>query len=107
MLQKSLIVSDPEIHNVAPIFAGTRVRVAEVVLTLAKGADMAHVRQTWPSLSDAQLDLVHHLAFISAVAEGEASASRGSGRQFTMARWPRGFNTATAARPIPVLSGTP
>jgi uncharacterized protein (DUF433 family) len=76
MSQRSPIVSDPEIHNGAPIFAGTRVRVAEVVLTLAKGADMADVRQTWPSLSDAQLDLAHHLAFISAVAEGEASASR-------------------------------
>ena len=50
-----LVMSDPEIMNGSPVFAGTRVPVDNVLASLAVGIDMSRIRDSYPFLTDAHL----------------------------------------------------
>jgi uncharacterized protein (DUF433 family) len=50
------IVSDPEIMAGEPVFAGTRIPLAQVSGLIAKGVSLAEIAEDYPALSRADLD---------------------------------------------------
>ena len=50
-----LVVSDPEIMDGRPVFAGSRVPIEHVLASLAAGIDMSRIRDSYPFLTEAHI----------------------------------------------------
>jgi uncharacterized protein (DUF433 family) len=49
------IILNPDILSGEPVFEGTRIPVAHIASLIAKGVDLAEIREDYPSLSEPDL----------------------------------------------------